>query len=164
MIRRPPRFTLFPYTTLFQSDQVELGPIELGPPEPHELPVREHDVEAGHVVRGETVLEAVRAARVLGDVAADRADDLAGRVRSEEHTSEHQSRQYLVCRLLLDKINYQWSDSCALAFRPGGSVLLLYALRPVAASLLLSDPLILHRSPLARLAPPCHSATSSRTT
>src|SRR3712207_7896502 len=59
MIRRPPRSTLFPYTTLFRS---------------------EHDAQAGHVVRREAVLEAVRAAGVLGDVAADRADDLARRV------------------------------------------------------------------------------------
>src|SRR3712207_8105622 len=97
MIRRPPRSTLFPYTTLFRS------------------PLR-HD----HLRRGRAVAErAVRARRVV--VAAPPLDQhprFAERVerlgreqpvahlaveRSEEHTSELQSRQYLVCRLLLEK-------------------------------------------------------------
>src|SRR5258707_7304393 len=65
MIRRPPRSTLFPYTTLFRS-------------------------------HGARVLEDVRAARAR---IRARPDVL----RSEEHTSELQSRQYLVCRLLLEK-------------------------------------------------------------
>src|SRR3712207_8684334 len=78
MIRRPPRSTLFPYTTLFRSDD-ELA--------------AEHPDRAGKGGRqGE---DRVRRA---GDVVAAR-----GGQRSEEHTSELQSRQYLVCRLLLEK-------------------------------------------------------------
>src|SRR3712207_6879278 len=81
MIRRPPRSTLFPYTTLFRS-LVRL------------------DALAAHERQHELVL-----------AVAERADELvAGRDpargeerRSEEHTSELQSRQYLVCRLLLEK-------------------------------------------------------------
>src|SRR3712207_8058158 len=81
MIRRPPRSTLFPYTTLFRSYDSVLDGIE-------------------HL------------ALVRGDVAglngvADDGEDVLVRVhsecRSEEHTSELQSRQYLVCRLLLEK-------------------------------------------------------------
>src|SRR3712207_8720573 len=82
MIRRPPRSTLFPYTTLFRSDAV-LG-LELPPP-----------VELlGGPVLGQEVLPV-----------PVHVEDLLARpqVRSEEHTSELQSRQYLVCRLLLEK-------------------------------------------------------------
>src|SRR3712207_7820878 len=84
MIRRPPRSTLFPYTTLFRSRHALArerrgGRCELGqrdrPPPPRRL------ADAGRI--------AVRAA--------------GRRPRSEEHTSELQSRQYLVCRLLLEK-------------------------------------------------------------
>src|SRR3712207_7318703 len=88
MIRRPPRSTLFPYTTLFRSYHLELiTPVPL-PRKPSgdlmRLPVR--------------VRQAVRQTRaVLDKVDADVV------VRSEEHTSELQSRQYLVCRLLLEK-------------------------------------------------------------
>src|SRR3712207_7282532 len=95
MIRRPPRSTLFPYTTLFRSEQ-------------------RVEALARPVVRGEHDLEQ-RAARALAKRverrrdgpghahgAGDRPQRLA-RVRSEEHTSELQSRQYLVCRLLLEK-------------------------------------------------------------
>src|SRR5947209_17327135 len=88
MIRRPPRSTLFPYTTLFRSYA-------------HRL----------HVGVGVLPVAAVRVRRVVGeplvkeslagDIVVD-ADDV-GRARSEEHTSELQSRQYLVCRLLLEK-------------------------------------------------------------
>src|SRR3712207_8567926 len=79
MIRRPPRSTLFPYTTLFRSVAAD------------ELAVRLLliDVaEARHV-------DAVGAPVLL--------HDLRVKHRSEEHTSELQSRQYLVCRLLLEK-------------------------------------------------------------
>src|SRR3712207_8751305 len=91
MIRRPPRSTLFPYTTLFRS----FVPFRVFAPfalslrkkDFSELRLRPHD----HDPR----LAAVRA---LGEHAEhDRG------VRSEEHTSELQSRQYLVCRLLLEK-------------------------------------------------------------
>src|SRR3712207_6848564 len=96
MIRRPPRSTLFPYTTLFRSLQ-HVGLVHDGEPvapAPGQLergagdaldgptgedPQRDGDVGRGHVLAG---------ARVR---------------RSEEHTSELQSRQYLVCRLLLEK-------------------------------------------------------------
>src|SRR5258707_11645459 len=71
MIRRPPRSTLFPYTTLFRSAR--------------ELPLQADGADEGGV--GD---------RIVGDVV-----DLQS--RSEEHTSELQSRQYLVCRLLLEK-------------------------------------------------------------
>src|SRR3712207_8490446 len=96
MIRRPPRSTLFPYTTLFRSSgQRSRGAVaqplprlrELQPaarfetPDDRRLPVHLPDGRpADHARRG---------------------------VRSEEHTSELQSRQYLVCRLLLEKNKYQ---------------------------------------------------------
>src|SRR3712207_7180612 len=85
MIRRPPRSTLFPYTTLFRS---RAGIINLG--------------TEGCMLTGALTAFAVTAATgnaLLGVLAAVGA----GSVRSEEHTSELQSRQYLVCRLLLEK-------------------------------------------------------------
>src|SRR3712207_7651229 len=90
MIRRPPRSTLFPYTTLFRSARVS-------------------------------------GARRLGGGLADARDhaDLAlGALRdprdgrSEEHTSELQSRQYLVCRLLLEKKNSPPFSHCFTSIRP----------------------------------------------
>src|SRR3712207_7789960 len=82
MIRRPPRSTLFPYTTLFRSVLAH----DFG--ERHaEGVVDEDDLAAGD--------------QAVVDVDVDRLADAA--VRSEEHTSELQSRQYLVFRLLLDK-------------------------------------------------------------
>src|SRR3712207_8684054 len=87
MIRRPPRSTLFPYTTLFRSSRP--GPGGGVPQRTGGTPVRRPGAAAGRT-RG--------------------ADDLRGPERavpqpprSEEHTSELQSRQYLVCRLLLEK-------------------------------------------------------------
>src|SRR3712207_7430945 len=85
MLRRPPRSTLFPYTTLFRSQP---GPRPLAP----------HLHEVG--------LLAVAVPRGPLGVHGDRPRAVAERVgvlRSEEHTSELQSRQYLVCRLLLEK-------------------------------------------------------------
>src|SRR3712207_8284980 len=76
MIRRPPRSTLFPYTTLFRSDRFQLE-------------MRIADPGAGD--------------RQHGAFVAQGGKRLAERSRSEEHTSELQSRQYLVCRLLLEK-------------------------------------------------------------
>src|SRR3712207_7961646 len=90
MIRRPPRSTLFPYTTLFRSRRRL-------PVDRHERPGAVHD---GRRPAGR------RARRAAGPVAAGgaRADrGLRRGRRSEEHTSELQSRQYLVCRLLLEK-------------------------------------------------------------
>src|SRR3712207_7582854 len=101
MIRRPPRSTLFPYTTLFRS--VEVGGL--------------------HAVLQQIALcinqkMTLAALHLLGAVVAARSAHLSGldrlavdnrccrlriAARSEEHTSELQSRQYLVCRLLLEK-------------------------------------------------------------
>src|SRR3712207_7925516 len=87
MIRRPPRSTLFPYTTLFRSCPSE----ESCPLDGHEVPV----VGARAVVAlGHDRLPVSRA-----------SPSHALSTRSEEHTSELQSRQYLVCRLLLEKKN-----------------------------------------------------------
>src|SRR3712207_8847196 len=93
MIRRPPRSTLFPYTTLFRSDGARLVDR-----------VRRGTARAAGQPQGrrlhDRLLPAVRPGRGAG-VRDDRA---AGPpARSEEHTSELQSRQYLVCRLLLEK-------------------------------------------------------------
>src|SRR3712207_8805333 len=85
MIRRPPRSTLFPYTTLFRSEGVR----------------RDHRDGAG--APGAQHAEREVRGHAPGPRARqrDRRDGRAG--RSEEHTSELQSRQYLVCRLLLEK-------------------------------------------------------------
>src|SRR3712207_8586791 len=98
MIRRPPRSTLFPYTTLFRS-HVQPSPEVVRPWR-----------NVGCVPsNGEQVVEPARA---LGGTAGDPVvTDGGGQLepaspvggRSEEHTSELQSRQYLVCRLLLEK-------------------------------------------------------------
>src|SRR3712207_8855674 len=91
MIRRPPRSTLFPYTTLFRSG-VHINSIGSTLPTQREI---DEDVWRSCdrvVVDAELLLEE------SGDAIAARQ---AG--RSEEHTSELQSRQYLVCRLLLEK-------------------------------------------------------------
>src|SRR3712207_8303093 len=85
MIRRPPRSTLFPYTTLFRSPSVQLD-VGLAYDTPPLLAVvRDEDRE-----------------RLRIRVARNQALRLV-QARSEEHTSELQSRQYLVCRLLLEK-------------------------------------------------------------
>src|SRR3712207_7789097 len=85
MIRRPPRSTLFPYTTLFRSRRRRLARGERG------LPAQ---LSAFLALEGQGHLP-LHAAMVRGDGQAA--------ARSEEHTSELQSRQYLVCRLLLEK-------------------------------------------------------------
>src|SRR3989442_3189611 len=81
MIRRPPRSTLFPYTTLFRSQRaappLQAGAVGAG---------AEVCLELGRVGCGELAIQ-------VGELAA----------RSEEHTSELQSRPHLVCRLLLEK-------------------------------------------------------------
>src|SRR3712207_8150550 len=91
MIRRPPRSTLFPYTTLFRSARgVEQQPVAEA--QHHEL---RHPVV--HLER--------RAGRGRDLAAVHRVRERRRAARSEEHTSELQSRQYLVCRLLLEKKN-----------------------------------------------------------
>src|SRR3712207_8751955 len=93
MIRRPPRSTLFPYTTLFRSEGLfgtrDHGAADRG--------VAFEGVEGAVELADEHRVQGVQGGRPIeGDQA-----DLAA--RSEEHTSELQSRQYLVCRLLLEK-------------------------------------------------------------
>src|SRR3712207_8822819 len=94
MIRRPPRSTLFPYTTLFRSRFHQLPRVAVG------RTVRDVDFERP-VILCETRLQGLRQE---GRPAVGRQanGDWVGH-RSEEHTSELQSRQYLVCRLLLEK-------------------------------------------------------------
>src|SRR3712207_8253925 len=99
MIRRPPRSTLFPYTTLFRS--ADPAPQGRHPRLPEE--VVDHvddsariDVDQQHVV---IIADPLRA-WICG-----RQPVLPRIARSEEHTSELQSRQYLVCRLMLEKKN-----------------------------------------------------------
>src|SRR3712207_8508027 len=87
MIRRPPRSTLFPYTTLFRSRQ---------PPDRQPVAARTSAAPIGGRAR-----ELRRGRGFLAELAS-RGIDGPG-PRSEEHTSELQSRQYLVCRLLLEK-------------------------------------------------------------
>src|SRR3712207_7097739 len=86
MIRRPPRSTLFPYTTLFRSEEV--GHQETGL-QHHCRNRRRREVSFNLAVPAP-----------VGDGGVG-----GGAARSEEHTSELQSRQYLVCRLLLEKKN-----------------------------------------------------------
>src|SRR3712207_8283297 len=91
MIRRPPRSTLFPYTTLFRSLAVRLG-----------IPLYGNDPKLNYLGTKSGSREVFRQAAVpLPDG------------RSEEHTSELQSRQYLVCRLLLEKKNHHHSLLCS---------------------------------------------------
>src|SRR3712207_8654580 len=91
MIRRPPRSTLFPYTTLFRSGQR----LERGDDLRARLVRDQHVVDVPALGRRVRVREARLV--VVDQLLA------ALRRRSEEHTSELQSRQYLVCRLLLEK-------------------------------------------------------------
>src|SRR2546425_3355864 len=95
MIRRPPRSTLFPYTTLFRSLPVH-RPGDGGALGAHHLAVREG---AGHATR-EVPLHRRLGADLPG---SDDRERHQGGHRSEEHTSELQSLAYLVCRLLLEK-------------------------------------------------------------
>src|SRR3712207_7106938 len=89
MIRRPPRATLFPYTTLFRSGKLDLlRAALLG------------DVQDDEPARLQLVVDGLLGVRL--DLALALSADEVDRLRSEEHTSELQSRQYLVCRLLLD--------------------------------------------------------------
>src|SRR3712207_7031678 len=90
MIRRPPRSTLFPYTTLFRSPGAHLD-VEV-----RRGIARGHVQHAGGLIEGE--------GGPVGAAAYRQPRIGPGRPRrSEEHTSELQSRQYLVCRLLLEK-------------------------------------------------------------
>src|SRR3712207_8088478 len=98
MIRRPPRSTLFPYTTLFRST---------GPRNTAAAPARGHDHddddEDDDDGGGNWGLLGLVGLLGLAGLARGRRHDRTADPRSEEHTSELQSRQYLVCRLLLEK-------------------------------------------------------------
>src|SRR5687768_17973301 len=91
MIRLPPRSTLFPYTTLFRSRSgLALGTVRRG--------ALRAGLALGTVRRG-----AMESLSVRGGTAHNRTMGLVHPRRSEEHTSELQSRLHLVCRLLLEK-------------------------------------------------------------
>src|SRR3712207_6864120 len=93
MIRRPPRSTLFPYTTLFRSVPI-LKNINLN------IKKNEFITLLGPSGCGKTTT-----LRILGGFEEATSGDVIFENRSEEHTSELQTRQYLVCRLLLEKKN-----------------------------------------------------------
>src|SRR3712207_8816545 len=95
MIRRPPRSTLFPYTTLFRSQFDGVLLMNGRIPESGKRSMSESGVPMV------AVCAAIPEARIPSVVVQDREGSREG--RSEEHTSELQSRQYLVCRLLLEK-------------------------------------------------------------
>src|SRR3712207_7149688 len=93
MIRRPPRSTLFPYTTLFRSvDSVDAA-------------CTTTEQHLGEAAGGGADIDGRQAGRVDGEGIQPRhqLQRTPRDIRSEEHTSELQSRQYLVCRLLLEK-------------------------------------------------------------
>src|SRR3712207_8584557 len=94
MIRRPPRSTLFPYTTLFRSHSQAIACYERA----LELVHRNGNL----VTEARVLIELANLRRDLGEVDAAKSGWQRAH-RSEEHTSELQSRQYLVCRLLLEK-------------------------------------------------------------
>src|SRR3712207_8260623 len=87
MIRRPPRSTLFPYTTLFRSEAPA---------------VSDHVTYTAVVPVAEQTVQSV-SSLFAGEQRRRRTRGRRRALRSEEHTSELQSRQYLVCRLLLEK-------------------------------------------------------------
>src|SRR3712207_7335495 len=96
MIRRPPRSTLFPYTTLFRSYGILRSDQDLTTPQGGLPPL---------------VRARAREKRLLV-LAKANSKSTVHRPRSEEHTSELQSRQYLVCRLLLEKKNKKINSHC----------------------------------------------------
>src|SRR5947209_11992188 len=90
MTRRPPRSTLFPYTTLFRSEAQVVVSVGIPRPQGDRSSV-ELDAFGSFALADQDIAQVVTRLRVVGIE------------RSEEHTSELQSRQYLVCRLLLEK-------------------------------------------------------------
>src|SRR2546429_4481779 len=100
MIRRPPRSTLFPYTTLFRS--IGAREVQITPPEHRETCRRR---------RGRNAVRRIRERRRVDDRDSEGAV-VRNLIRSEEHTSELQSRLHLVCRLLLEKKKPTSALSC----------------------------------------------------
>src|SRR5258707_804768 len=94
MIRRPPRSTLFPYTTLFRSGRAR--PRNITPETGELLALLVQAMKAWRILEIGTSTPAGYCTRTTGAL---------NEKRSEEHTSELQSRQYIVCRLLLEKKN-----------------------------------------------------------
>src|SRR2546427_7831604 len=99
MIRRPPRSTLFPYTTLFRS---------LGRPVVPFQEIRAKRVISSRLRVREQPREPVRCLAQEGPIRPGRGSEIS-RCRSEEHTSELQSQSNLVCRLLLEKKKMQYN-------------------------------------------------------
>src|SRR3712207_7376579 len=102
MIRRPPRSTLFPYTTLFRSVSMRVHPDTI---DKLEQKIDELDSQLPRL-------------REFTLPSGGRSASLAHVCRSEEHTSELQSRQYLVCRLLLEKKTIQLRRTTFSPHRP----------------------------------------------
>src|SRR3712207_8379071 len=98
MIRRPPRSTLFPYTTLFRSKHFGAHVIATVGSEEKLKKAKAIGADEVLVYKKDLPIEVLKLTHNQG-------------VRSEEHTSELQSRQYLVCRLLLEKKNRPWPQS-----------------------------------------------------
>src|SRR3712207_6959730 len=99
MIRRPPRSTLFPYTTLFRSfTSVPASPKESPRDRAYTLPLKiPLSTSSSSAITTSSTLTPTSSTAPVKRLSEDK------RQRSEEHTSELQSRQYLVCRLLLEK-------------------------------------------------------------
>src|SRR5258708_15193968 len=97
MIRRPPRSTLFPYTTLFRSQVVKV----------HQS-LENYLCDLANLIRSRSNLHRYKSSKW-------KSVDLGGRriIRSEEHTSELQSPDHLVCRLLLEKKNNRTPALCS---------------------------------------------------
>src|SRR5690554_7269864 len=100
MIRRPPRSTLFPYTTLFRSGEVGSDLSGCGDDADHAGAPGLLAVHAGGLAQGVEIVAQLPGFGRGG----------FGRLRSEEHTSELQSRPHLVCRLLLEKKKNKQTD------------------------------------------------------
>src|SRR3712207_8898475 len=100
MIRRPPRSTLLPYTTLFRSWTADGSPLRV-------YTERQTTLLTGYLG------DRHRSWRIAVDFAMRYGKpSIAEKLRSEEHTSELQSRQYLVCRLLLEKKKIALHNDC----------------------------------------------------
>src|SRR3712207_9314577 len=93
MIRRPPRSTLFPYTTLFRSQRK----------------IQTRAAQADMFIAGRELMRIQSSTAAQG---TQELQELDATQRSEEHTSELQSRQYLVCRLLLEKKKKKYLSYC----------------------------------------------------